>query len=422
MGPVEETRRRILEAARRLARAGGFEGVQMRDLADEAGVARATLYRYFTTREEVFAALTVEWGLAFLERLRAEPLREADPHARLRWVLRSVLEEASREPSLIHALLVMLVSEKAGAATRTAGIGRLLPTLLAFAAGGEATPLDGRTERLVEHVLLASLVAMQRGDVDLARACEDLDHALDRLVPPSPGPSAETVSRAPFARSSRSLLTWRDLPRFPGETLFDRVGRTVCAADCLPRKELFESWEFAKRVIRRLPEGNVFEAASGHGLVGMLLVLLSRGETRATLIDPTIPASHAKLYAAMTRAFPRLEGRVEVVREPLGSRLPRAGERCVAVHACGALSDAVMDAALAARASVALMPCCHDVETCDTGGLLGILPVGLAVDATRVARLQRAGYVVRTGSIPGDITPEHRILVGWPAYAALPGA
>jgi hypothetical protein len=44
-----------------------------------------------------------------------------------------------------------------------------------------------------------------------------------------------------FDTSSRSRLTRRDLPRFPEETLFHRLARAVCEAECLPRKELYES-------------------------------------------------------------------------------------------------------------------------------------------------------------------------------------
>ena len=43
-------------------------------------------------------------------------------------------------------------------------------------------------------------------------------------------------------RSSKNRLTEKELFLFPAETLFDKVGRAVCQAGCLPRKELFEAW------------------------------------------------------------------------------------------------------------------------------------------------------------------------------------
>ncbi len=70
--------------------------------------------------------------------------------------------------------------------------------------------------------------------------------------------------------------------------------------------------------------------------------------------------------------------------------------------------------AIASRPRVAVLPCCHDVETCDTGGLDGWMDAALAIDAVRAARLQRAGYRVRTQTIPRDVTPKNRLLIGEP--------
>ena len=66
----------------------------------------------------------------------------------------------------------------------------------------------------------------------------------------------------------RAGLTPRDLGRFPSDTLFDRIARVVCRADCLPRKELYEAWEVARRVRRRFRGGRVVdcgESARGAG-------------------------------------------------------------------------------------------------------------------------------------------------------------
>lgn len=64
---------------------------------------------------------------------------------------------------------------------------------------------------------------------------------------------------------------------------------------------------------------------------------------------------------------------------------------------------------------MALLPCCHDARTCDSGGLAGFLPFPLAVEATRVARLRAAGYEVATQTIPEAITPHNRLVIAAPA-------
>jgi hypothetical protein len=222
----------------------------------------------------------------------------------------------------------------------------------------------------------------------------------------------------PFDPGSRSLLTRRDLGRFPAESLFDRVARAVCEASCLPRKELFESWEVARRVRRRIRGRRVVELAAGHGLVAHLLVLLDDSSPSAVAVEAKRVPSAGRLAEALGARWPRLSGRVERRTGDLAAVAPSAGDLVVSVHACGALSDVVIARAVAARAPVALLPCCHDARTCDAGGLAGILPLALAVDATRVARLRSEGYDVLTQTIPAEITPHNRLILGVPRSAA----
>src|SRR5262245_32332937 len=54
------TRRRILDAARRLFARDGFDGSSTRDLAREAGIAAGTLFNYFPTKEAVALCLAAE--------------------------------------------------------------------------------------------------------------------------------------------------------------------------------------------------------------------------------------------------------------------------------------------------------------------------------------------------------------------------
>ena len=65
-------------------------------------------------------------------------------------------------------------------------------------------------------------------------------------------------------------------------------------------------------------------------------------------------------------------------------------------------------------ARVALLPCCHDEETCDAGGLRGWLDLSAAVDVTRALRLRAHGYAVQTQVIPRAITAKNRLLLGAP--------
>ena len=218
----------------------------------------------------------------------------------------------------------------------------------------------------------------------------------------------------PFDPSSRARLNRRHLDRFAGETLFARVGRAVCEAECLPRKELYESWEVARRVRRRIRGRRVVELAAGHALVAHLMLLLDDSSEHAVAIDAKPVPSAGRLAQTLATHWPRLEGRVERRVADLATVDIGPGDLVVSVHACGALSDTVLDRAIGARAPVALLPCCHDEGNCDTGGLRGFLSIPLAIDATRVARLRAAGYDVVTQTIPARITPQNRLILGVP--------
>lgn len=215
--------------------------------------------------------------------------------------------------------------------------------------------------------------------------------------------------------SSRVRLKPTTARHFDGDTLFDRVARVVCEAGCLPRKELFESWEMARRTRRRFRGGRVVDLACGHGLVAFLMLLLDDTSEVALCADRRLPKSARELATALTRAWPRLEGRVTYVERAVEEIELTSNDVVVSTHACGALTDVVVARASAARARIAVLPCCHDEDTCDAGAIRGWVDVSLAIDVTRAQRLAACGYDVHTQLIPAAITPKNRLLLGEPA-------
>jgi len=218
-----------------------------------------------------------------------------------------------------------------------------------------------------------------------------------------------------FSPSSRGRLTDRDLGRFPGETLFHRVARAVCHAGCLPRKELYEAWETARRVRRVFHGGRVVDMCGGHGLLAQIMLLLDDSSPGAVVVDLKAPPSSARIAGVIAGEWPRLAGKTEFLERGIDEVEVLAGDVVVSIHACGALTDQIIARAVAARARVAVLPCCHDFAACDAGDLAGWVDVPLAIDLTRAARLRQQGYRIWTQQIPGDITTKNRLLIGAPA-------
>ena len=218
-------------------------------------------------------------------------------------------------------------------------------------------------------------------------------------------------------RSSRNRLNDRHLHLFGAETLFDRIARSVCRAGCLPRKELYEAWETARRVRRRFRGGRVVDMACGHGLLAHILLLLDKTSPAALAVDLNIPLSASAVTAELQAEWPHLSNRVKFLTESIEHIPLTPDDLVVSVHACGSLTDLVLERAVDAGARVAVLPCCHDLSVADMGGLQGWMDGPLAVDATRVARLRDRGYRVYTQTIPSDITPKNRLLLAEPAQA-----
>ncbi len=215
-------------------------------------------------------------------------------------------------------------------------------------------------------------------------------------------------------RSSKNRLTEKELFLFPGETLFDKVGRAVCQAGCLPRKELFEAWEVARRVRRRFRGGRVVDLACGHGLAAALLLILDDSSPQALAVDRTIPASAKRLHAVLIETWPRLENRIKLIESSLEEVTLESTDLVASVHACGGLTDLVLEQATNVGARLAVLPCCHNLDEADQGCLGGWLDGPLAVDVTRAQRLRENGYKVYTQVIPDDITPKNRLLMAEP--------
>jgi hypothetical protein len=188
----------------------------------------------------------------------------------------------------------------------------------------------------------------------------------------------------------------------------------LCGAGCLPRKELYEAWEVARRVRRLFRGGRVVDLCGGHGLLAQAMLLLDNSSPNALVVDAALPPSGAKVHAALVEAWPRLAGRIAFVAGPLEDVELRSADVVVSSHACGDLTDRVLDRAVPARARVAVLPCCHDLATCDSGPLAGWVDRPLAVDILRAVRLEQRGYRVWTQTIPAAVTPKNRLLLAAP--------
>ena len=104
----QERRDRIVRAAIALLEHGGeYDAIQMRDVAQAADVALATVYRYFTSKEHLYAAALLEWAGSYPVRKQTKRTGNGSDEAELRALMRRAVRAFERYPQMMRAEIVL---------------------------------------------------------------------------------------------------------------------------------------------------------------------------------------------------------------------------------------------------------------------------------------------------------------------------
>jgi AcrR family transcriptional regulator len=101
-----ERRERIVRAALDLLETGEYEQIQMRDVALRAEVALGTLYRYFASKEHLYAAVMMVWFRSFRRGIERERL-PSEPRAAVREFSRRIVAAFERKPQFLRVEFVL---------------------------------------------------------------------------------------------------------------------------------------------------------------------------------------------------------------------------------------------------------------------------------------------------------------------------
>jgi AcrR family transcriptional regulator len=105
-------RRQIMDGARTVFMAAGFDGASMNDIARVSGVSKGTLYVYFDSKERLFEALIREERRQQAERLTDFSLEDDDVRGSLFKFGCRLIEMMSRPDTLAHVRTVIAASAK----------------------------------------------------------------------------------------------------------------------------------------------------------------------------------------------------------------------------------------------------------------------------------------------------------------------
>lgn len=158
-----DRKRRLRAAATALAAEGGYDAVQMRDVAARAEVALGTLYRHYASKDQLLLAAMAEQAGMLRDRLVQRPPRGDTPSARVADVLRRANRALEREPQVTRAMLAAMSSHDEAAVPVKHEIDRTLRAIIADAVDGDAVARFDDVVRVLGSVWFAELTYWSNG-------------------------------------------------------------------------------------------------------------------------------------------------------------------------------------------------------------------------------------------------------------------
>jgi len=181
--PNQAARRaRVLDAAMELAAEGGYDAVQMRDVASRAQVALGTIYRYFASKDHLLAECQLESWRTMEARLEQRPLRGTTAADRVMDLIGRVMRTVEREPQQAAALVTASSSPDPAVRDCQAEMIAYQDTVLAGAMGDLDPERAAATARTLRYVWFSVLLGWVNGWNDFAAIGREVESATRLLL------------------------------------------------------------------------------------------------------------------------------------------------------------------------------------------------------------------------------------------------
>ena len=178
-------RARIISATLALASRGGYEAVQMREVAERSEVALGTLYRYFPSKVHLLVSAMASEVDQLSQRLQKRQAPGRTRAERVSFVLERSTRSLQRDPLLTEAMVRAMMAADASVAAEVAAVRQGMSDLIVQAIRGN----DGEQEHDVElaailqDVWFARQIAWLGGRIDAADVWRDIHQAIELVLP-----------------------------------------------------------------------------------------------------------------------------------------------------------------------------------------------------------------------------------------------
>src|SRR5262245_48188929 len=174
-------RARAIAAARAIASEGGYEAVSMHEVARRSDVSRATLYRYFASKDHLLVEVSLEFSAELLREVEGGHRLSGSPADRVAYPFVRMLEAIAREPRLFDSTLRAYFAEDPAIRPLVSEL-RRFGTLYVNAALGSEIQRYPELARVLDPLSLAMAVRVSSGRSTLADAVREFRTAVRVLL------------------------------------------------------------------------------------------------------------------------------------------------------------------------------------------------------------------------------------------------
>jgi len=182
-------RQGVLDAALALLQESDYDRVHVRQVADRASVALATVYHYFPSKEHLFGEALVQWAGTMRTGL-SRPLRPGNPADRLKEALRRSVRAFERQPQLARLVGSLEGSDEPFAHYVLDRLDQVTTEVYLDTLADLDRDLAIRVVRVVDAVLDAGLRGWCSGRLRVDEVYSALVDAVDLVLPGPEQPGA----------------------------------------------------------------------------------------------------------------------------------------------------------------------------------------------------------------------------------------
>ena len=176
-------RGRVIRAARELGAEGGYDAVQMRDVATRAEVALGTIYRYFPSKDALLLAVMVQWLGDLEARVTRRPPAGGTTVERIMDVLGRALRAMDRDPRLTAAVIGAMTAGDPASVPAINEVTRTMARIMQSAFPDEVDPaLEASAAKALGHVWWSATISWANGMGDIGWVARELREATELIA------------------------------------------------------------------------------------------------------------------------------------------------------------------------------------------------------------------------------------------------